>query len=187
LASVRRDTPTASPQRGHDWAGRRDETSCIAAVLRVLADGLRFVTGGPPAVINREKWSPRRAICRVDQLVRKTPRGGLLRLQNFRHAVFDRAARSAGLVDLTPHGLRHTAASLAVASGADVKVVQQMLGHASATMTLDLYGHLYGDRLDEVADRMDALRTSRGLSADFLRTEPQLIMFPELDRTARAQ
>jgi hypothetical protein len=63
-----------------------------------------------------------------------------------------------------------------------VKVVQQMLGHASATMTLDLYGHLYGDRLDEVADRMDA-RTSCGL----LRTEPQLIMFPELDRTTRAQ
>jgi site-specific recombinase XerD len=48
-----------------------------------------------------------------------------------------------------------------------VKVVQQMLGHASATMTLDLYGHLYGDRLDEVPDRIDALRTARGLSADF--------------------
>jgi integrase len=47
-----------------------------------------------------------------------------------------------------PHELRHTAASLAIASGADVKVVQQMLGHQSATMTLDLYGHLFGDRLD---------------------------------------
>ena len=88
---------------------------------------------------------------------------------------------------LTPHSLRHTAASLAITSGADVKVVQQMLGHASATMTLDLYGHLYGDRLDEVADRMDQLRTARELSADFLRTEPQLIMFPELDRNAAGQ
>lgn len=115
------------------------------------------------------------------------PRGGLLRLQNFRHTVFDRAARAAALDGLTPHSLRHTAASLAITSGADVKVVQQMLGHASATMTLDLYGHLYGDRLDEVADRMDALRTARGLSADFLRTEPQLIMFPELDRPAAGQ
>ena len=122
-----------------------------------------------------------------DDFVFAAPKGGLLRLQNFRHTVFDRAARSAGLVGLTPHSLRHTAASLAIASGADVKVVQQMLGHASATMTLDLYGHLYGDRLDEVADRMDAMRTARGLSADFLRTEPQLIMFPELDQTATAQ
>jgi hypothetical protein len=54
-------------------------------------------------------------------------------------------------------------------------------------MTLDLYGHLYGDRLDEVADRMDQLRTERGLPADFLRTKPQLIMFPELDHDAAGQ
>ena len=47
-----------------------------------------------------------------------------------------------------PHEFRHTAASLAIAAGADVKVVQQMLGHKSATMTLDLYGHLFADRLD---------------------------------------
>jgi hypothetical protein len=52
--------------------------------------------------------------------------------------------------------LRHTAASLAIASGANVKVVQQMLGHKSAIMTLDLYGHLFPDQLDEVADRLDA-------------------------------
>lgn len=55
-----------------------------------------------------------------------------------------------------PHELRHTAASLAIASGADVKVVQTMLGHKTATMTLDLYGHLFPDRLDDLADRMDA-------------------------------
>jgi len=93
-----------------------------------------------------------------DDFVFTAPQGGVLRLQNFRHTVWTRAVRDAGLDGLTPHSLRHTAASLAIASGADVKVVQQMLGHASATMTLDLYGHLYGDRLDEVADRMDAAR-----------------------------
>lgn len=54
-----------------------------------------------------------------------------------------------------PHELRHTAASLAIASGADVKVVQLMLGHKTATMTLDLYGHLFPDKLDELADRLD--------------------------------
>ena len=36
-----------------------------------------------------------------------------------------------------------------------MKVVQQMLGHASATMTLDTYGHLFEDRLDEVGEAMD--------------------------------
>jgi hypothetical protein len=50
--------------------------------------------------------------------------------------------------DLHPHQLRHTAKSPVTASGADVKVVQQMLGHSSATMTFGIYGHLVGDRLD---------------------------------------
>ena len=49
---------------------------------------------------------------------------------------------------------------MAIASGADVKVVQQMLGHASATMTLDTCGHLFEDRLDEVGAAMDATRAA---------------------------
>ena len=81
--------------------------------------------------------------------------GGVLRVTTFRTA-FAAAARAIGLPGLHPHELRHTAASLAIASGADVKVVQQMLGHGSATMTLDTYGHLFADRLDEVADAMDS-------------------------------
>lgn len=118
-----------------------------------------------------------------DDFVFTGRKGGLLRLQNFRHVIFDPAVRSAGMVGLTPHSLRHTAASLAIASGADVKVVQQMLGHASATMTLDLYGHLYGDRLDEIADRMDELRTSRRLSANRLGAKPKLLTFPSSGMT----
>ena len=45
--------------------------------------------------------------------------------------------------------------------GVDVKVVQQMLGHASATMTMDTYGHLFEDRLDEISDAMDAATKER--------------------------
>ena len=90
----------------------------------------------------------------------------MLHLRNFRRKSFDAAVRAAGLDRLTPHALRHTAASLAIAAGANVKVVQTMLGHKSATMTLDLYGHLFENQLDEVADAMDAARAA----ADFLRT-----------------
>ena len=71
--------------------------------------------------------------------------------------------RRSGFPGLHPHELRHTAASLAIANGADVKVVQQMLGHASATMTLDIYGHLFGNRLDEVADALDRARNRAAL------------------------
>jgi len=56
---------------------------------------------------------------------------------------------------VTAHDLRHTAASLAIASGANVKAVQRMLGHASAAMTLDVYADLFDDDLDAVADRLD--------------------------------
>jgi len=117
-----------------------------------------------------------------DELVFTGPRGGVLRAQTFQRAALVPAAEEMGLcirkikdgrpvhvsrdgVDAPvytkhfhPHEFRHTAASLAIAAGADVKVVQRMLGHKSATMTLDLYGHLFADRLDTVSDAMDAAR-----------------------------
>lgn len=95
---------------------------------------------------------------RRDELVFTGPRGAVLRSQTFQRAALTAAADAIGVPGFHPHELRHTAASLAIASGADVKVVQQMLGHKSATMTLDLYGHLFGDRLDVVADALDVAR-----------------------------
>ena len=65
------------------------------------------------------------------------------------------ALTEAGLERLTLHDLRHTAASLAIASGAHVKAVQRMLGHKSAAMTLDTYADLFDDDLDNVAERLD--------------------------------
>jgi integrase len=59
-------------------------------------------------------------------------KGGALRAQVFRHAAFNAAAEAIGAEGLHPHELRHAAASLAIAAGADVKVVQQMLGHRRA-------------------------------------------------------
>jgi integrase len=74
--------------------------------------------------------------------------------------------RRVGRPGFHPHELRHTAASLAIASGADVKVVQLMLGHKTATMTLDLYGHLFPDRLDELADRFDDAVCAPGVNQE---------------------
>lgn len=58
---------------------------------------------------------------------------------------------------MSPHDLRHTAASLAIQRGANVKAVQRMLGHASAAMTLDVYAGLFSDDLDSVAVALDPL------------------------------
>ena len=89
--------------------------------------------------------------------------GGPVRATHFRRGHFDAAARTIGLPGLHPHKLRHTAASLVIASGADVEVVRQMLGHSSATMTLDTDGHLSDDRLDEVSSALNRARQSAEL------------------------
>jgi integrase len=68
---------------------------------------------------------------------------------------FKTALVTAGLESMTLHDLRHTAASLAISSGANVKAVQRMLGHASAAMTLDVYANLFDDDLDAVAQGLD--------------------------------
>ncbi|SFO30814.1 Phage integrase family protein [Geodermatophilus obscurus] len=107
----------------------------------------------------------------ADELAFPSPQGAVLRNRNARAAWFDEAARAIGVPGRTPHELRHTAASLAVSAGANVKAVQRMLGHASAAMTLDRYADLFDDDLDDVADRLDALRDrSCGPRADSLRT-----------------
>ncbi len=144
-------------------------------------DGSRLVWGTPKTHGRRSVPLPRFLVDELartvvtrpaDELAFPSPQGAVLRNRNARSAWFDAAARAIGEPGLTPHELRHTAASLAIKAGANVKAVQRMLGHASAAMTLDRYADLFDDDLDDVADRLDALRAaSRGRVADFLRTE----------------
>ena len=90
-----------------------------------------------------------------DELVFAGPRGSPLRPNNFRGRVFTPAAKRIGIPDLVVHDLRDTAASLAISTGASIKAVQRMLGHASAAMTLDTYGSLFEEDLEALADRID--------------------------------
>jgi integrase len=66
------------------------------------------------------------------------------------------------------HDLRHFYASMLIASGADVKVVQARMRHASAKTTLDCYGHLWPDSDDSTRTAVDAVFADR---ADYLRTK----------------
>lgn len=59
------------------------------------------------------------------------------------------------------HDLRHTAASIWLAAGADPKVVQRVLGHATASMTMDLYGHLIDTNLWDAAKRVGGTSGAR--------------------------
>lgn len=92
-----------------------------------------------------------------EALVFTASRGGPLRASWFHQRIWRPAVEASGVPDdLVPHDLRDTAASLAIASGASIKAVQRMLGHASAAMTLDVYGGLFEDDLEALADAMEA-------------------------------
>ena len=87
------------------------------------------------------------------------PAGGALNNRNWTRRHFEPAMLQLLVIypdvtRLTPHDLRHTAASLAISAGANVKAVQRMLGHASAAMTLDVYADLFDDDLDAVGDAL---------------------------------
>jgi hypothetical protein len=107
-----------------------------------------------------------------------SPQGAVLRVANFRRGHLDRAAKEVGVAGLVPHGLRHTAASLAISAGASVKSVQRMLGHASATLTLGRYGHLFPDELDTVAVRLDEAVPSADVYRTCTPSDPSLFKTP---------
>lgn len=120
----------------------------VVPVPRLIADRLA------PFIEGRPKHD------RVFQSVRGTVlRNGLFAKRHYRPAVEAAAAastRAEAFPRPTFHSLRHTAVSLAIKSGANVKVVQRIAGHASATMTLDTYAGLFDDDLHDSAARLNA-------------------------------
>jgi integrase len=96
-------------------------------------------------------------------LVFPSARGGCLTLGQARYTFTKAVSAVGGIGWVRLHDLRHTCASLAISEGANVKVVQRLLAHKSAILTLDEYGHLLPDHLDGVADAFDT-------AADALRT-----------------
>lgn len=89
--------------------------------------------------------------------------GGRVEADSWRRRWFDAAVEAAGLGDVKPHDLRHTAVSLAIHNGASIYDVQEMCGHSRVSTTLNIYGHLLDGHLDDVAARLDrALGTLPG-------------------------
>jgi integrase len=101
-------------------------------------------------------------------------RGGHLPIGEYRR-VFDKACEAVGIAGLVPHGLRHTTASLAISAGANVKAVPRLLGHATAAVTLDRYGHLLSDDLAGVADALGRVIESIAVSLRYSATSDAAI------------
>ena len=68
------------------------------------------------------------------------------------------AVKRAKVQKITPHDLRHTAASLSISAGANVLAVSRMLGHENRQVTLKTYADLFDTDLDKVSDALDTAR-----------------------------
>ena len=68
---------------------------------------------------------------------------------------FKRIVKQMGIPDMRFHDLRHSYAVISLRSGDDIKTVQENLGHATASFTLDVYGHVTEDMRKASADRLE--------------------------------
>ncbi|MFT4008525.1 MAG: tyrosine recombinase XerC [Nocardioidaceae bacterium] len=120
-------------------------------VIRVFGKGRkeRSVPFGVPAQRAVESWLARRAEVAAPgagAALFVGARGGRIHQRVVRAVVHDLLDGVPGAPSLGPHGLRHTAATHLLEGGADLRSVQEMLGHASLATT-QLYTHITGDRL----------------------------------------
>lgn len=95
--------------------------------------------------------------------------GSWIRGKVFRRGWLDAAAVHIDEPGLTPHELRHTAASIAVSLGANVKAMQRMLGRASAAVTLDVYADLFDADTDALSVALDRVASRPVASKSRLR------------------
>lgn len=129
-----------------------DDVDAERRVVRVLGKGRkeRSVPFGAPAARALERWTregrPALATPTSGPALFLGVRGGRLDQRVVRQVVHRRLAEVPGAPDMGPHGLRHTAATHLLEGGADLRTVQELLGHASLSTT-QLYTHVSTDRL----------------------------------------
>lgn len=129
-----------------------DDVDDERRVVRVLGKGRkeRTVPFGRPAELAVGTWlstgRPQLAVAGSGPALFLGVRGRRIDQRAVRTIVHTRLSDVPGAPDLGPHGLRHTAATHLLEGGADLRSVQELLGHASLATT-QIYTHITNDRL----------------------------------------
>lgn len=135
-----------------------DDVDYSRRVIRVLGKGRRerTVPFGVPAERALRRWQqrgrPRLFSAASGPAFFLGIRGGRLDPRTARRTVHDAVGTVAGAADVGPHGLRHSAATHLLEGGADLRSVQELLGHATLATT-QLYTHVTVERLKAIHDQ----------------------------------
>jgi integrase len=109
------------------------------------AASTRFVSLPPVAMSELKRWKIECPHGELDFVFPNT-NGTAMDDRNFRMRTFYPALRRAGLRKVRVHDLRHTAASMLIAAGADLADVSRQMGHANVSITLSVYTHHFARR-----------------------------------------
>lgn len=131
------------------------------------AAGRRSVPLPPSVLLALRQWRARQNEERlimgdawVDTgLVFTTPLGTMVDPDNLAH-MLARVARRAGLSGVTAHTLRHTYATRLAENGVPAKIAQELMGHSTITLTLDIYTHVLPEQKRAVAGLLDGVLTN---------------------------
>jgi integrase len=180
VAGLRFGEAAALNRSDVDVVGRRIRVCRSVTEVYTLARGVELVFGETKARRSRSVAIPphlaatlndyimRDEILDPKALIFTASNGAILRAPNFLSQVLRPALRRAGLNPrIRTHDLRHSAAAAMIAVNPNPELIKRQLGHSSIRVTFDVYGHLFPDESDKMADALETL-----WNADQTRTRP---------------
>ena len=162
-------TPYTSPSRRSLLQVRRQLTRTRAGlsfsapkrgkarVVRLTATAVAALEGH--RAVQNEERTRAGSLWQETSLVFTSTIGTPVDVGNLTYRSFRPLLERAGLPRIRFHDLRHTCATILLSRGTHPKIVQEMLGHANISMTMDTYSHVLPDMQEEAVNAMDNVLT----------------------------